>query len=104
MTLYRENFEAAIAQYDQVLKKKPDHSRAQYHQLIAKHLSTHRGQDLTELLAFESTQGQTDKFYNYWMGRVHMLRYDQIHTAACVHGPNRQILQLLDGPCTHAAV
>lgn len=76
MTLYREQFEAAIAKYDEVLDKKPDHSRAKYHQLIAKHLSSFRGKDLKDLLAFEDTQGHTDKFYNYWMGRVHLVRYE----------------------------
>lgn len=76
LTLYKENFEDAIVQYDKVLNKKPDHSRAQYHQLIAKHLTSFRGHDMSELLAFESTQGHTDKFYSYWMGRVHLMRYE----------------------------
>lgn len=76
MTLYREQFEAAVDLYDEILKKKPEHSGAKYHQLIAKHLSTSRGQDLSALLAFEDSKGHTDKFYNYWMGRVHLLRYE----------------------------
>lgn len=76
MTLYREQFEEAIVLYDDVLNKKPDHRQAQYHQLIAKHLSSSRGQDLTDLLAFEDSEGHTDKFYNYWMGRVHLMRYE----------------------------
>lgn len=76
MALYREQFEEAVALYDDVLNKKPEHSGAQYHQLIARHLSTSRGQDLSDLLAFEDSKGHTDKFYNYWMGRVHLLRYE----------------------------
>ena len=76
MTLYRDELSEAIKLYDEVLEKRPDNTRAQYHQLIARHLSTSRGQDLTDLLAFEEDKGSTDKFYNYWMGRIHFLRYE----------------------------
>ena len=76
LAFYREQFPAAISQYEAILVKKPDHSQARYHQLIAQHLTSLRGQDITELLAFEDTKGHKDKFYNYWLGRVHLMRYE----------------------------
>ncbi|MBV6644119.1 MAG: OmpA family protein [Cyclobacteriaceae bacterium] len=75
-TLYKEQFPQAIKQYDQILKKDPKNKDAKYHKLIAEHLTNKRGQDLTDLLAFESSKGHSDKFYNYWMGRVHFMRYE----------------------------
>ncbi len=75
-TLYKENFAEAIWLYDQILAKAPTNEQATYHKLIAEQLTTHRGTDLSELLAFEDSRGHTDKFYNYWLGRVHFLRYE----------------------------
>lgn len=76
LTLYKEQFAEAIVHYDAILRRSPNHERAKYHQLIAKHLTELRGQDLSDLLLFEATQGHKDKFYNYWLGRVHLVRYD----------------------------
>ncbi len=76
LTLYREQFEEAIDLYGAILKRTPENNGAQYHRLIAEHLTTKRGKDLSDLLAFENTKGHSDKFYNYWMGRVHLLRYE----------------------------
>lgn len=76
LAFYREQFPSAILQYDAILQKNPKHTQARYHQLIAQHLTTSRGKDMSELLAFEDSKGHSDKFYNYWMGRVHLLRYE----------------------------
>ena len=76
LTMYREQFSEAIYLYDAILEKHPNNENAQYHKLIAEHLTVKRGEDISDLLAFEDSKGHTDKFYNYWLGRVHYLRYD----------------------------
>ena len=76
LTMYREQFSEAISLYDAILEKHPENENAQYHKSIAEHLTSKRGTDISGLLAFEDSKGHSDKFYNYWLGRVHFLRYD----------------------------
>ncbi len=75
-TMYKENFPSAIRQYSEILKKNPKNENAKYHKLIAEHLTSRRGEDLSDLLAYEDSKGHSDKFYNYWLGRVHFKRYE----------------------------
>lgn len=73
---YEENFMLALEIWAKMETKFPDEQRHLYNKYIAEHLTIKRGSDLSNLLAFEETKGKTDKFYNYWLGRIHMLRYE----------------------------
>ena len=76
LTLYKEHFEEAITLYDEILEKSPKNVQAQYHREVALHLTSHRGKSVENLLSFEDTKAHTDKFYNYWLGRIHYQRYE----------------------------
>lgn len=73
---YDENFQLALEIWAKMEAKYPEEKRHLYNKYIAEHLTNKRGSDLSNLLAFEATKGRSDKFYNYWMGRIHMLRYE----------------------------
>jgi outer membrane protein OmpA-like peptidoglycan-associated protein len=74
--LYDEVFATAYNLYKDLSIKYPNDDSFRYHQLISYHLSEGRGTDVSELLAFQKEMGAKDEFYNYWMGRVHFVRYD----------------------------
>ena len=75
-TMYKEDFKSAIIQFDAILEKHPKNKDAIYHKLIAEHLTIKKGTDISDLIAFEDSKGHSDKFYNYWLGRVHFVRYE----------------------------
>lgn len=75
-TFYGENFEEALRMYEQLEAEHPKETDHLYFKYIAQLLTTHRGQDIDKLLALEEIHGKHDKFYNYWLGRVHMSRYE----------------------------
>lgn len=75
-TFYKEDFAKAIQLYDAILETNKKNDQAQYHKLIATHLTSGRGQSLQELLSFESKKATKDKFYHYWMGRIYLARYE----------------------------
>ncbi|MFY0628153.1 MAG: OmpA family protein [Reichenbachiella sp.] len=73
---FKENFEKAIVLYDSILHNYPKNHYVIYHQYVAHHLTDGRGTDLSSLQEFERNEGHTDKFYNYWLGRIHHERYE----------------------------
>lgn len=73
---YDESFDLAYEAYQVISSKYPDATDHKYHEQISYHLSSGRGTSLDELLAFESTMGAKDEFYNYWLGRIHLTRYE----------------------------
>ncbi|WP_109829944.1 OmpA family protein [Reichenbachiella versicolor] len=73
---FKENFPKALELYEKILINYPKNHYVQYHQYVAHHLTNGRGTDLTGLQEFEKNEGQTDKFYNYWLGRIHYGRYE----------------------------
>ncbi|MFK7952239.1 MAG: OmpA family protein [Ekhidna sp.] len=74
--LYDELFLEAYEAYQSISVNFPESKEHKYHQLIAYHLSVGRGESLDELLAYEETMGAKDEFYNYWLGRIHLTRYE----------------------------
>ncbi len=75
-TLYKESFDKAYEQYENIHLLYPDEEQILYHKEIAYHLTEGRGTSLDNLLSFEDTKGVSDKFYNYWLGRVYFGRYE----------------------------
>lgn len=73
---YGEDFKEALRIYEQIEAEHPKETDHLYFKYIAQLLTTHRGQDIDKLLALEEIHGKHDKFYNYWLGRVHMSRYE----------------------------
>ncbi|MEO9967110.1 MAG: OmpA family protein [Reichenbachiella sp.] len=73
---FKEDFSRALSLYTQILENYPKNHYVQYHAFVAYHLSTGRGTDMTALKEYEANEGITDKFYNYWLGRIHYSRYD----------------------------
>lgn len=72
---YDENFENVLDLSDKLEQEYPEETGHIYHKTIAYHL-LNRGREISDLLAFEDSEAKSDKFYNYWMGRVHMSRYE----------------------------
>lgn len=73
---YDESFDLAYEAYQVISAKYPEVTEHKYHEQIAYHLSSGRGTSLDELLAYESSMGAKDEFYNYWLGRIHLTRYE----------------------------
>ncbi|WP_422358643.1 OmpA family protein [Reichenbachiella sp.] len=73
---FKENFTKALELYNQLMEDYPKNHYIQYHSFVAYHLSTGRGSDMTALKEYEQNEGITDKFYNYWLGRIHYGRYE----------------------------
>lgn len=73
---FKENFTKALELYNQLMEDYPKNHYIQYHSFVAYHLSTGRGSDMTALKEYEENEGITDKFYNYWLGRIHYGRYE----------------------------
>lgn len=73
---FKENFTKATELYSSLMKNYPKNHYVQYHAFVAYHLSEGRGSDMSALKEYEENEGRTDKFYNYWLGRIHYQRYD----------------------------
>lgn len=73
---FKENFPKALDLYTQILHDYPKNHYVQYHAFVAYHLSSGRGTEMTALKDYEANEGITDKFYNYWLGRIHYSRYE----------------------------
>lgn len=73
---YQEDFNEVMdlcVQFEKEFPKETDHL---YYKYIAELLTIDRAGDIDRLIAFESSKGKTDKFYNYWMGRIRLRRYE----------------------------
>lgn len=75
-TFFHENFEDALVIYDQIISDYAENHYIQYHRDVAYHLSKGRGTDVSKIYNFEENGGRVDKFYNYWLGRIHFDRYE----------------------------
>jgi outer membrane protein OmpA-like peptidoglycan-associated protein len=76
-SFYDEDYENAYQGYNKLSEEFPsEKSVFRYQELLAYHLSTGKGTDINELKSFQKKKGATDEFYNYFMGRIYILRYD----------------------------
>ncbi|REE05560.1 OmpA family protein [Marinoscillum furvescens] len=73
---YKEDFSEVLDLSVNLEKEHANATEHLYYKNIAAHLTTNRGGDLDDVLKFESTFGKTDIFYNYWVGRIHLYRYE----------------------------
>lgn len=73
---FAENFDQSFGLYEKILKNYPSDHYVQYHRYVAYHLSKGRGTDVDQIYDYEQKEGKVDKFYNYWLGRIHYERYE----------------------------
>ncbi|MCV9385810.1 OmpA family protein [Reichenbachiella ulvae] len=73
---YNEEFKKALLLYNQILHEYPDNHYIQYHKHIANHLIYGHESTMDSLREYERNEGKTDKFYNYWLGRIHYKSYE----------------------------
>ncbi|PIB35202.1 hypothetical protein BFP72_07235 [Reichenbachiella sp. 5M10] len=73
---FKEDFPKALELYDEILNNYPKNHYVQYHRYVAYQLTDGRGESLDALKEYEANEGKTDKFYNYWLGRIHYNRYE----------------------------
>ncbi len=73
---FKENFDMALELYDIILDNYPKNHYVQYHRYVAYLLTDGRGSSLNALKEYQINEGKTDKFYNYWLGRIHHGRYE----------------------------
>jgi outer membrane protein OmpA-like peptidoglycan-associated protein len=72
---YSEFLDEAGIAYQKVVNEQPGYKDAAYKLEICDLLSGDRDKSLDKILSFEDTYGKTDKFYNYWLGRIYVSRY-----------------------------
>lgn len=73
---FKENFPKALELYDEILNNYPKNHYVQYHRYVCHQLTVGRGSSLDALREYQLNEGRTDKFYNYWLGRIHHSRYE----------------------------
>lgn len=73
---FREDFNKSLQLYNEILDNYPRNHYVQYHRYIAYQLTYGKESFLDSLKEYESNEGKTDKFYNYWLGRIHHNRYE----------------------------
>jgi outer membrane protein OmpA-like peptidoglycan-associated protein len=73
---YDENYNLALIRYNELEKSYPETTEHLYHKYIVEHMTTKRGGDLSNLLDMAATKGKEDVYYNYWLGKIYMKRYD----------------------------
>ncbi|MEQ8473852.1 MAG: OmpA family protein [Marinoscillum sp.] len=76
VVFYQEDFKEVLDLCVKLEKEYPKEEDHYYYKYITQHLTINRGGDLSDLTDFESSRGKTDKFYNYWLGRIHLSRYE----------------------------
>lgn len=73
---YEESFVDAIVLFDELISINPKYKDADYRLEICHLLQKeHRERPLDHILSYTETKGKSDKFFNYWMGRIYTNRY-----------------------------
>lgn len=73
--LYAEKFDEAMAEYREILTTSKSIT-AQYHIEICSLLTRYPQKPLDRFLELGATVSQSDKFYNYWLGRILYNQYE----------------------------
>lgn len=75
IAFYEENFKAAEFYFNKVEESGKSHKDSEYRLLISKMVQNkNREESITPLLKYQDKE-KTDKFYNYWMGRIYANKY-----------------------------
>ncbi|MEQ9403407.1 MAG: OmpA family protein [Cyclobacteriaceae bacterium] len=78
-TFYEEDFENALELYELLIKNSQEpNPDFLYKAEICSLLSKYPNKPLDSFLSYEETTGATDKFYNYWKGRILLRKYKMI--------------------------
>ncbi|MFT7234102.1 MAG: hypothetical protein ACI8TA_003331, partial [Cyclobacteriaceae bacterium] len=73
---YDESFSDAIVLFKELISINPKYKDADYRLEICHLLQKeNRERSLDHILSFTETKGKSDKFFNYWMGRIYVNRY-----------------------------
>lgn len=73
---YEERFQDVLRLSGKLEAKYSDANQHLFYKTVAEHQTIKRGSDFSNLLAFQDTRGKTDPFYNYWLGKVYIRRYE----------------------------
>ena len=72
---FSENFFEALDLYREILKTRSHSKQSEYRAEICSLLVEDREKSLQQFNAFRKGVARKDKFYNYWKGRIHYVRY-----------------------------
>ena len=70
-----EELVAAGILYQQIVDQDSDYKDSQYRLEICQLLTFERNKEMDKILSYSDTYGKTDKFYNYWLGRIYADKY-----------------------------
>ena len=73
---YDEEYVDAYRAYKAISDQFPSESIHKYPELLSYHLGVGRGADISQLLTLGKKMSRQDEFYNFFMGRIYILRYD----------------------------
>ena len=73
---YQELFEETLEEYEEALLETEPSDLSEYQMEICSLLTDHRSISVDKFLTFQSSFGETDKFYYYWLGRIYFRRYN----------------------------
>ncbi|MDA0195494.1 MAG: hypothetical protein O2887_10060 [Bacteroidetes bacterium] len=74
-TFFEEDFVNAIPLYNEILSIDPDNNNTKYKiELCSLLIQSNRTKPLSVILDYAGTQGRRDKFYDYWLGRIYIMR------------------------------
>lgn len=73
---YEQNYRSALTLYNEIISNNPNNERAKYQaELCSLLVKDYRNKPLNTVLAYSETQGKSDRFYDYWLGRIYLSRY-----------------------------
>ncbi|REE05558.1 OmpA family protein [Marinoscillum furvescens] len=73
---YSEDFKAAVTYFEQIESSGKSFKDSEYRLEISLLVQKeNRERSLDKILKFRTTKARSDKFYNYWMGRIYANRY-----------------------------
>ena len=73
---FEQQYFPALNTYNEILSANANHDRAKYQaELCSLLVKDFRDKPLNTILGYAGTQGKSDRFYDYWLGRIYMSRY-----------------------------
>jgi len=73
---YDEDLISARELFKEILNENSSYKDSQYRLEICELLTDKRNRSLDGMLAYKSSYGKSDKFYNYWLGRIYADKYE----------------------------
>ncbi len=87
---YTEELDKALGLYMEILRVDSRNNLAKYRIEICSLLTKYRNKPIDKIISYANTQGKKDKFYNYWMGKIH---FSQNHFKKAIKSFNAFLAQ-----------